>query len=53
MNHEVFEDWFTSQPLPDKTPSSIIVMDNAPYHSVQVDKPPTMVSNTAVIIEFM
>lgn len=40
MNAACFEQWFSAllQELP---PRSVIVMDNASYHSRQVDKPPT------------
>ena len=32
MCGESFEEWFKSQLLPNIPPSSLIVMDNAPYH---------------------
>ncbi|XP_066982753.1 uncharacterized protein [Macrobrachium rosenbergii] len=38
MNHEVFEEWFRCQLLPNIPPASVIVMDNAPYHSRKVEK---------------
>ena len=33
MTAEHFEDWFASSLLPNVQPSSLIVMDNATYHS--------------------
>lgn len=42
MNAKVFTDWFTNVLMPNIPPNSTIVMDNAPYHSVVVDKAPTM-----------
>jgi hypothetical protein len=33
MNEEVFQKWFQNI-LPEFEPVSVIVMDNAPYHSV-------------------
>ena len=52
MNHVVFEKWFRFQLLPNINPSSIIVMDNAPYHSVKIDKPPTAANNKNFIKEW-
>lgn len=36
MNGEMFYKWFTKQLLPNLPESSVIVMDNASYHSVRV-----------------
>ncbi|XP_045121982.1 uncharacterized protein LOC123510713 [Portunus trituberculatus] len=41
MNSAVFEEWFKNQLLPNIAPNSVIVMDNAPYYSVKIEKPPT------------
>ena len=41
MNATVFEEWFRMQLLPNIPPNSVIVMDNASYHSRQVEKLPT------------
>jgi len=40
MNGDTFKEWFVSI-LPRLHPNSIVVMDNAPYHSVQTEKYPT------------
>ncbi|XP_066950809.1 uncharacterized protein [Macrobrachium rosenbergii] len=53
MNHEVFEEWFRCQLLLNIPPASVIVMDNAPYHSRKVEKVPTMSSKKAVITEWL
>ena len=53
MNHTVFREWFVSQLIPNIPPSSIIVMDNASYHSFQIDKPPTASDKKAVIKEWL
>lgn len=37
MNWDLFRKWFTEQLLPNIPGSSIIVMDNAPYHNVLAD----------------
>lgn len=41
MNHQNFEEWFTTALLPKLSPNSIIVMDNAPYHSRRKEPIPT------------
>jgi len=44
MNHETFYKWFNEQLLNNLEKPSIIVMDNASYHSKILDKAPTMSS---------
>ncbi|KAH6944319.1 hypothetical protein HPB50_002692 [Hyalomma asiaticum] len=44
-----FERWFTEQLLPSIEPRSVIVMDNAPYHSVLLEKLPSTSSREADI----
>lgn len=41
MDGPRFEKWFAEQLLPNLKPRSVIVMDNAPYHSVRLEKVPT------------
>jgi hypothetical protein len=41
MNGENFEHWMLTQLFPNLEESSVIVMDNAPYHSVLLEKSPT------------
>lgn len=41
MTATKFEEWFKKQLLPNIPPKSVIVMDNASYHSVQLEKMPT------------
>nr|XP_022917224.1 uncharacterized protein LOC111426774 [Onthophagus taurus] len=50
MNFENFSKWFKTQVLPNLPDNSIIVMDNAPYHSVQIHRPPTSSSKKNDII---
>ncbi|KAL4123323.1 hypothetical protein QTP88_015520 [Uroleucon formosanum] len=52
MNGDTFKDWFVFI-LPRLCPNSIVVMDNAPYHSVQTEKYPTSNSNKAVLLEWL
>lgn len=53
MNAQVFERWFTEQLLPNIAPSSIIVMDNASYHSVRLEKYPTASWKKAEIFDWL
>ena len=41
MNAERFEEWFRDQLIHNLKPSSLIVIDNAPYHSRRLEKVPT------------
>ena len=41
MNSEHYMDWFTNNLLPNVPDNSVIVIDHAPYHDKQKDKPPT------------
>ncbi|XP_049273670.1 uncharacterized protein LOC119399462 [Rhipicephalus sanguineus] len=49
MDGPRFEMWFTEQLLPNIKPHSVIVMDNAPYHSVRLEKVPTSSTRKADI----
>ena len=37
MNSELYEQWFKTKLIPNIPPHSIIVLDNAPYHSAKVE----------------
>jgi len=52
MNGDNFKEWFESI-LPRLNPNSIIVMDNAPYHSVQSEKYPASSWKKAEILEWL
>ncbi|XP_050293624.1 uncharacterized protein LOC126734134 [Anthonomus grandis grandis] len=53
MNQTNFTQWLTEK-LPPNTPAnSIIVLDNAPYHSVQKDKTPTKSSLKQHMIDWL
>ena len=41
MNGDNFEKWVRAKLTPNLPPSSVIVLDNAPYHCVQLDRVPT------------
>ncbi|KAH7934522.1 hypothetical protein HPB51_029111 [Rhipicephalus microplus] len=49
MDGPRFEQWFGEQLLPNIKPCSVIVMDNAPYHSVRLERVPTSSSRKADI----
>lgn len=52
MNGEVFYEWMESV-LPRLKKDSVIIMDNASYHSVKMDKAPTTKNNKAEIIKWL
>lgn len=41
VNQEMFMKWLMEKLLPNLEPRSVLVVDNASYHNVQVDKAPT------------
>lgn len=41
VSNENFTKWLTEKLLPNIPPNSVVVLDNALYHSVLEDKPPT------------
>jgi transposase len=53
MNSTLFETWFQQQLLPHLPPNSVIVMDNARYHSKLVYKKPSKATKKQEIIDFM
>ena len=53
MNHNKFKTWFEEFLLKNIPPNSVIVMDNAPYHSVIKDKAPTMASKKEEMVEWL
>jgi len=52
MNGDHFHEWFQSV-IPRLEPNSIIVMDNAPYHSVRTEKIPTSSSKNFEILMWL
>lgn len=53
MNAACFTEWFQNKLLPNVPSHSVIVMDNAPYHSVQKDKAPTSNSRKQVMQDWL
>lgn len=53
MNSINFEKWFSTSVLPNLPPASIVVMDNAPYHSRQEEKTPSKYGTKATMIQWL
>ncbi|XP_063390348.1 uncharacterized protein LOC134675930 [Cydia fagiglandana] len=53
MTANLYEKWFQEQLLPNLPPNSVIVLDNASYHSRQAEKIPNTSSRKADIITFL
>lgn len=41
VNTDIFMKWIEEKILPNLEPRSVLVIDNAPYHNLQIDKAPT------------
>lgn len=52
MNGDTFREWM-ERILPKLRPNSVIVMDNASYHSVKIDKAPSSGTRKADIIKWL
>lgn len=53
MESQIFEEWFENSLIPNLKPNSVIVMDNAPYHSRQLTKIPNTSSRKSDIQDFL
>ncbi|XP_046145849.1 uncharacterized protein LOC123989194 [Osmia bicornis bicornis] len=53
MNALNFEKWVSEKLLPNIPSQSVIVMDNAPYHTVQINKPPTAYGKKSDMIKWL
>ncbi|XP_066970876.1 uncharacterized protein [Macrobrachium rosenbergii] len=53
MNYMCFHDWFQTQLLPNIPAHSLIIMDNASYHSKMLNKAPTSSSKKCEIIQWL
>jgi hypothetical protein len=53
MNSINFEKCVTEKLLPNLPPCSVVVLDNAPYHSVQVNKVPSKYSVKSEMISWL
>lgn len=52
MDGDRFLEWFKNI-LPKLEPGSVVVMDNAPYHSVKLEKIPTTAWNKLKIMDWL
>jgi len=52
MNGQTFQEWF-KELLPLLEDNAVIILDNAPYHSVKKEKTPTMSWTKANIVEWL
>ncbi|XP_068250573.1 uncharacterized protein [Palaemon carinicauda] len=53
MNHDIFKEWFLHQLLPNIPSKSLIVMDNAPYHSKLLKKAPTRITSKSETVKWL
>lgn len=53
MNHNNFMHWLSNKLIPNLPPNGIVVMDNASYHSVQINKAPTQSNKKCDIISWL
>ena len=53
MNSQTFKKWFIEQLLPNIPARSLIIMDNAPYHNMQLNKAPSGSSRKGEIIKWL
>lgn len=53
MTADLFEKWFSEQLLPNISPNSVIVLDNASYHSRILNKIPNISTKKEDILKFM
>ncbi|XP_060564213.1 uncharacterized protein LOC132723503 [Ruditapes philippinarum] len=53
MNGKNFNKWLNEMLIPNLPPSSVVVVDNAPYHNLQEDKCPTQSTRKAEIQDWL
>ena len=53
MNFLNYKKRLTEQLIPSLLPRSVLIIDNAPYHNVQINKPPTKNSTKAEMTEWL
>ena len=47
MNHQNFQRWLTEKLIPNIPENTVLVLDNASYHNVKMDRCPTMATRKA------
>ena len=53
MNAENYKKWLTEKLIPNLPPKSVLVIDNAPYHNVEVNKTSTSSSNKTIMQDWL
>ena len=53
MNHKMIVRWLENKLIPYLPPKCVLVMDNAAYHNVQVDRPPVRATKKHLIHEWL
>lgn len=53
VNADMFMKWIKEKVLPNLEPRTVLVIDNAPYHNVQIDKAPTSKSRKQEIKDWL
>lgn len=53
MNSNIFEKWAQEKLIPNLPEKAVIVIDNAPYHSVQVNKIPNSNSRKSEVLDWL
>ena len=52
MNHQTILKWLNKL-IPNLPPKSVLIMENAPFHSVQVDRPPGRANKKVMMREWL
>ncbi len=53
MNRELFLKWLREKLLPNLPSRSVVIMDNAPYHSIILNKPPNSSTRKQIIKDWL
>lgn len=53
MNYANYEKWIKERLIPNLPPKSVLVIDNAPYHNVVLNKAPTASSRRDIMISWL
>lgn len=53
MNYTNYKQWLQEMLIPNLPPKSVLVIDNAPYHNVQIEKCPTMCARKEEMREWL
>ena len=48
MNAENYKKWLMEKLIPNLPPNSVLIIDNAPYYNIQLNKAPTSKTNKKI-----